>query len=154
MEHMKEYGGFNYLLEDAQTLTDFNYPKLLFDALVISLITVVPILAAIILIDYIVHKLDGVKLNLPMVSTKSITIQQLQIDKTLTIQQKIIYSSTVLLCLFILSYAYSYEIDRRIRLSETWIVWLVFVLLQAFLQNKIWANRLTIRIKYPTIRKV
>lgn len=56
----------------------------------------------------------------------------------LTFTQKIIFSISAFLLFLVISYAFAESVDYKMRIKETWGVWVIFILIQAWLQNKIW----------------
>lgn len=57
----------------------------------------------------------------------------------LTPVQRIIYSLTAIGICYILCYAIAEQISSDTTLSKTWFVWIIFILSQTYLQNKIWS---------------
>ncbi|MBL0310332.1 MAG: hypothetical protein IPP77_11850 [Bacteroidetes bacterium] len=52
--------------------------------------------------------------------------------------QKIIYSISTFLITLVLAYAIAEDIDSEMTISETWGIWIIFILIQAWFQNKLW----------------
>lgn len=61
-------------------------------------------------------------------------------EKGLTHSQKIIFSLSVFSILLIICYAFAESLDSKMRMKETWFVWVGFILSQAWFQNKFWNN--------------
>lgn len=76
-------------------------------------------------------------------------------EYTLTQQQKIIYSITVLIIGFILSAALAGNVFNKENdsnyYSDTWYIWIAFCLIELYIQNKIWSE--IFRFKYLTVIK-
>ena len=68
-------------------------------------------------------------------------------EKTLTPAQKIIFSISVFAVLLVISYALAESIDYKMRMKKTWLIWVGFILSQAWLQNKFWNSGLSFEFK-------
>lgn len=60
--------------------------------------------------------------------------------------QKVIYGISVFLITLILAYAIAENIDSEMRISQTWGVWIIFILVQAWFQNKLWNSDTTLNL--------
>lgn len=72
---------------------------------------------------------------------------------SLTKSQKTIYGISSFLIVFIIAFVFAEDIDSNIELRNTWGIWIVFIILQAWVQNKIWNsdNQSMVTIYYPNI---
>lgn len=67
--------------------------------------------------------------------------------------QKIIYSISIFLIAFILAYVIAEDYDSDLLLSNTWGIWIIFILVQAWFQNKLWnsGDSLNITFFFPNV---
>jgi hypothetical protein len=77
---------------------------------------------------------------------------------TLTQQQKIIYSIAVLIIGFFVTAAIAAESTHRTRygpshyFSDTWYIWVIYCLIELYIQNKIWSE--VFKFRYPVVNKI
>ncbi len=68
-------------------------------------------------------------------------------EKTLTNSQKVIFSLSVFAVLLVISFAMAESFDEEMKMSETWFIWVGFIVSQAWLQNKFWNSGLSFELK-------
>jgi len=70
--------------------------------------------------------------------------------------QKIIYGISVFLITLIMAYVLAEGIDSKMRISETWGVWIIFILIQAWFQNKLWNSYTTLNfvLYFPNVTRI
>jgi hypothetical protein len=73
----------------------------------------------------------------------------LSIKKVLTTSQKIILSLSSFGILAIISYVIAEKIDYRVKITETWFVWVLFIIIESWLQSKLWNDELQMKVKLP-----
>lgn len=67
--------------------------------------------------------------------------------------QKIIYSISSFLIVLVLAYVIAEEVDYELQISHTWGVWIIFILIQAWLQSKLWnsGEAVNFAFYYPNV---
>jgi hypothetical protein len=77
-------------------------------------------------------------------------------QKSFTLAQKVILSITAFSILLIISYSYAENIDQQNSIKETWFIWTGFILIEAWIQNKIWNSSLNLQLslKTPAFNKI
>jgi hypothetical protein len=85
--------------------------------------------------------------------TKSNPYAAFKIERDFTLIQKIIFSLSAFAVFLVIAYAFAESLDYKMRIKKTWLVWIAFILLQAWLQNLLWSSkfRIAINFKIPSI---
>lgn len=83
----------------------------------------------------------------PVVQEPVHEIKTWKFERSLTHAQKIIFSLSVFAVLLVISYAFAESIDYKMRMKKTWLIWVGFILSQAWLQNKFWNSGLSFEFK-------
>ena len=70
--------------------------------------------------------------------------------------QKVIYSISTVAISFVVCYAFAQSLDYNLRMKETWFVWVIFIAVQTWLQNKFWSSNtpVTINYKQPQLSRI
>ncbi len=72
--------------------------------------------------------------------------------QNLSLPQKIIWCAAAFGITFIIFWVLAEAIDGHVRLQKTWIVWIGFLIVQTWVQNKIWSQNPAIKLYliYPS----
>lgn len=90
--------------------------------------------------DLISDKLTTIELAQPLPKEENIIDRkEITLFKNLQLPQKIIYSLSLFSLFFILCFVYAKSTDYKVRLTETWFIWVSFIITQTWLQNKLWS---------------
>lgn len=74
--------------------------------------------------------------------------KSVSISSNLNLTSKIIYSISAFLILLILSFVLSEKIYNQTTISETWLIWVLFITIQTWLQSKIWNSPVDSKITF------
>lgn len=84
---------------------------------------------------------------------KLITWNTWKFEKTLTQSQKVIFSLSIFSILLVICFALAESVDYKMRMKETWFIWVGFIISQAWFQNKFWntGTKFEIAAKQPDL---
>jgi hypothetical protein len=88
-----------------------------------------------------------------VISSKSKWFDKKIFTFSLNQTQKIICGISTFLIVLVLAYAIAEEIDSDLQISNTWGIWIIFILIQAWFQNKLWNSNdsLNFALLFPNV---
>mgnify|MGYP000888732413 CR=1 FL=1 len=94
---------------------------------------------------------DSARVNEPIFEKKKISFFE-----NLQTPQKVIYSISTVAISFVLCFAFAQSLDSELSMKETWFVWVFFIAVQTWLQNKFWSSNtpVTINYKQPQLSRI